>query len=84
MVDINDLADRAAAAADLTDQARGRIDLDQEIGQSHAVVVTAVLETRTPLPTHILKDIRAGAAAWFSPTLRSMVLDAVNRQLSLR
>ena len=54
--------------------------MEQEFGESDAVLVIAVLETRTPLPADVLKDVRAGAPDWFRPPLRSMVLAAVAAQ----
>lgn len=77
---LDDVADRAAAAADLDGQARGRVDMEQEFGEADAVLVIAVLETRKPLPADILKDIRAGADDWFTPNLRPSILDAIAAQ----
>ena len=83
-VTLDEVADRAAEVADLDGQARGRVRLDQELGQSVAVLATVVIETRTPLPADVLKDVRAGAPDWFRPPLRSMILDAVTAQEAAR
>lgn len=77
---IDDVADQAAAAADLNSQARGRVELDQDLGQSATVLVTCILETRTPLPTDILREVRAQADDWFLSDLRPTILDAVDAQ----
>ena len=79
-MDLIDLADQAAAAADLNDQARGRIESELEFGDEHYALVIAVVETRKPLPSNLLREIRAGADEWFSDSTRQLVLDAVQRQ----
>ncbi|OCB09236.1 hypothetical protein A5717_26025 [Mycolicibacterium porcinum] len=79
-MDLIDLADQAAAAADLDDQARGRIQSELQFGDADYALTIAVLETRKPLPTDLLKQIRSGADQWFRGSTRSLVLDAVRRQ----
>lgn len=77
------LAGRAAAAADLDDQARGRVDMEMEFGDTEIALGIVVLETRRPLPTDLLDQVAAGAAAWYAnAAYRQLVLDAVARQKS--
>lgn len=77
------LAGRAAAAADLDDQARGRVDMEMEFGDTEVALGIVVLETRRPLPTDLLDQVAAGAAAWYAnAAYRQLVLDAVARQKS--
>lgn len=79
-MDLIDLADQAAAAADLDAQARARVQSELEFGDADYALTIAVLETRKPLPANLLKQVRAGADKWFSAPTRQLVLDAVGRQ----
>ncbi len=80
-MDLNLLADQAASAADLDDQARGRVTSELEFGDTAIALGIAVLETRKPLPARILDQVAAGAARWYlNDTYRRLVLDAVSRQ----
>ncbi|MCG5433934.1 hypothetical protein LV457_16785 [Mycobacterium sp. MYCO198283] len=54
--------------------------MELNFGESDAALVIAVLETCTPLPAGLLKDIRAGADAWFSDDVRPLILDAITNQ----
>ena len=58
-MDVVDLADQMAAAADLNDQARGRVEMELEFGDAEYVICICLLETRTPFPAALLAQIRA-------------------------
>lgn len=81
MMNVVDLADRVAAAADLDDQARGRVTFELDYGDSDHAICIAVLETRTPLPADLLQHISDGADTyWYDQPTRDLVLAAVRRQ----
>ncbi|BBZ55704.1 hypothetical protein [Mycolicibacterium phocaicum] len=81
-MDLVEVADQAAAMADLDAQARGRADAELKWGDSEYVIAMAVLETRTPLPDDVLAEVRAGIPRWYPPSesTRQLMLDAVSRQ----
>ncbi|MEO6792425.1 MAG: hypothetical protein ABI253_02330 [Mycobacterium sp.] len=80
-MDLITLAGQAVAAADLDDQARGRVDVEIEFGDTAIALGIAVLETRRPLRTEVLDQVAVGAAAWYAnAAYRRLVLDAVARQ----
>jgi len=76
-VDLIDLAHRAAAAADLDDQARDRIASELVVGDADYALAIAVLETRKPLPTALLKEIRRDVDRWYTAGTRNLILAAL-------
>ncbi|MFI2842331.1 hypothetical protein [Mycolicibacterium sp. PDY-3] len=82
-MDLVDLAERAAAAADLDDQARGHMDAELEFGTDKIAIIEAVLETRTPPPPDVLDHSARWVDAWDvqpEETYRQLVMGAVHRQ----
>jgi hypothetical protein len=79
-MDANDLADQVAAAADLDDQARGRVQFDLDWGDADVAICDALLATRTPLPNDLLTAIRDRAPNWYFDATLKLVLDAIDRQ----
>ncbi len=79
-MDANDLADRVAAAADLDDQARGRVQFDLAYSDADVAICDALLATRKPLPADLLSSIRDAAGRWYFGATRTLVLDAIDRQ----
>lgn len=79
-MDANDLADQVAAAADLDDQARGRVQFALNYSDADVAICDALLATRTPLPNKLLDQVRAGAKSWYRGATLKLVLDAIDRQ----
>lgn len=82
-MDLVTLAEQAAAAADLDDQSRARMDAELEFGTDEFAIMQAVLETRAPLPPAILDQIAQWVDSWdLSPddTYRRLVIDGIAKQ----
>lgn len=80
-LDLLDLADQVATAADLDTQSRRNVEFDLEVGDPEFAISNALLATRTPLPLRLLKRIRKGVEmGWYRATTRKLVLDALARQ----
>lgn len=81
-MDLVTLAEQAAAAADLDDQSRARMDAELEWGVDEMAICQAVLETRTPLPPAILDQIARWVDRWESrpSDYHRLVVDAIARQ----
>lgn len=81
-MDYIDLAERVGAAADLDGQPRGRFDMEMEFGDERYALIIAVVETRKPLPSDLLDEVRRAADEGFNDYSRELLIDAVQRQES--
>lgn len=81
-MNIVDLADAVAAAADLNDQARGRVDAELEYGDMYYALCICVLETRRPLPLDLITQILTGLDTWYrsETDTQNLMRDALTRQ----